>query len=378
MNRLAPVAAFGPFFLAGALLAAVSVPVWALIYAGYLPGGEMRWHGHEMVFGYALAVVGGFLFTRLSRPAFALAFAAWLAARAACLLGGAATWFGAAIALAYPACLVAFAAAPFLRAAKKGRNRVFAPILAGFLIAEFLFQLGALGLLAGGADRGLAAGIALLALLLFTMGGRIIAAATSGALQSKGTHPGGVAQPPLEAIGVGALALLVILEAAKADAFLVAITSGLAAMAVVARLVRWRAWTVADIAPVAALHLGYLWLGLGLGWKAAAQFADLPSRYDADHAIAIGAVGTLTLAMMVRVAQQRRGLPIHVPIQIGVAVLLLSVAALARSIAFVPEIRAAAVLLAAAGWGVTYLLLLWTLVTILVRLPRRPSPPSCR
>lgn len=375
MNRLAPVAAFGPFFLASALLAAISVPVWALTYAGLLgwaPADAARWHGHEMVFGYALAVVGGFLFTRLSRPAFAVIFAAWLAARAVFLAGTAPHWVGAAVALAYPACLVAFGAAPFLRAVKSGRNRVFAPILVGFLVAELLFQLGALGFLAGGTESGLLVGTDLLALLLFTMGGRVIAAATSGALQSKGTHPANVAQPRLQAIGVGALALLALLEAVQADPALVALLSALGAAIIFIRLVGWRPWTVARVAPVAALHLGYLWLGLGLGWKAAAPFIDLSSVFDADHAITVGAVGTLTLVMMVRVTQQRTGRPISLPVHIGAAVLLLSVAAAARSFAFVPEIRSAAILFAAAEWGAAFLLLLWTLTPMLVRPSRRP------
>ena len=369
MTRPAPIAAFGPFFLASALLAAIFVPVWALTYGGladWSPAEAARWHGHEMVFGYALAVVGGFLFTRLSRPAFAVTFAAWLAARAVLLAGTAPHWVGAAVALAYPACLVAFGAAPFLRAAKSGRNLVFAPILVGFLFAELLFQLGALGLLAHGAERGLLVGIDLLALLLFTMGGRVIAAATSGALQGKGTHPANVAQPRLQAIGVGALGLLAILEAARADPLLAAIPSGIAAAVVLARLARWRPWTIADIAPVAALHLGYLWLGLGLGWKAASPFLDPPSPFDANHAITVGAIGTLTLVMMVRVTQQRMGLPIRIPVRIGVAVLLLSVAAAARSFVFIPDIRGAAILFAAACWGVAYLFLISYLLPVLL------------
>lgn len=369
MNRPAPIAAFGPFFVAGALLAAMFVPIWALTYTGLInwaPTDAARWHGHEMIFGYALAVVGGFLFTRLSRPALALTFAAWLAARAAFLIDGTPHWIGAAVVLAYPACLVAFGAAPFLRAAKSGRNLVFAPILAGFFVAELLYQLGALGLLANGTARGLAVGIDLLALLLFTMGGRIIAAATSGARQDKGTHPANVAQPRLQAIGVGALALLAALEAVRADPVLVALPSGLGAMVILARLAGWRAWTVIDAAPVAVLHLGYLWLALGLAWKAAAPFIGLPSVFDADHAITVGSVGTLTLAMMVRVAQQRTGRPIQVPARIGIAVLLLSAAAAARAFLAGADLRSTAILIAAAGWTAAFLLLLNVLVPMLI------------
>src|SRR5690606_37695574 len=54
---------FRPFYLFAALYAALSVPLWGLQYAGYLPGAGMLWHSHEMLFGYAFAVIAGFLLT---------------------------------------------------------------------------------------------------------------------------------------------------------------------------------------------------------------------------------------------------------------------------------------------------------------------------
>lgn len=57
---------FRPFYLLASVFAAASVLLWACEYAGYLPSGYLRnpvWHGHEMLFGYTIAVVAGFLFT---------------------------------------------------------------------------------------------------------------------------------------------------------------------------------------------------------------------------------------------------------------------------------------------------------------------------
>ena len=57
---------FRPFYLLGALFAALVLPLWLALYAGgvelapVLPG--MLWHGHEMVFGFAVAIIAGFLF----------------------------------------------------------------------------------------------------------------------------------------------------------------------------------------------------------------------------------------------------------------------------------------------------------------------------
>jgi len=57
---------FRPFYLLASIFAAISIPLWVCQYAGYLPAAPFRspvWHGHEMLFGYTLAVVTGFLFT---------------------------------------------------------------------------------------------------------------------------------------------------------------------------------------------------------------------------------------------------------------------------------------------------------------------------
>ena len=54
---------FRPFYLLAGLYAALSVPLWALQYAGWLAGANPLWHAHEMLFGYAFAVIAGFLLT---------------------------------------------------------------------------------------------------------------------------------------------------------------------------------------------------------------------------------------------------------------------------------------------------------------------------
>src|SRR5262245_47442645 len=54
---------FRPFYLLAGVYAALAVPLWALQYTGWLPGANMAWHSHEMLFGYAFAVIAGFLLT---------------------------------------------------------------------------------------------------------------------------------------------------------------------------------------------------------------------------------------------------------------------------------------------------------------------------
>ena len=54
---------FRPFYLLAGAYAALGVALWALQYAGWLPGANPWWHAHEMLFGYAFAVISGFLLT---------------------------------------------------------------------------------------------------------------------------------------------------------------------------------------------------------------------------------------------------------------------------------------------------------------------------
>ena len=54
---------FRPFYLLAGAYAALSVPIWILQYFGVLPPVQPLWHAHEMIFGYAFAVIGGFLLT---------------------------------------------------------------------------------------------------------------------------------------------------------------------------------------------------------------------------------------------------------------------------------------------------------------------------
>ncbi|NLC21446.1 MAG: NnrS family protein, partial [Halomonadaceae bacterium] len=68
LSRL-PVArlAFRPLFLLAALFSVLSMVVWFAFWHGDIllrpHGGLMFWHQHEMLFGFAAAVVAGFLLT---------------------------------------------------------------------------------------------------------------------------------------------------------------------------------------------------------------------------------------------------------------------------------------------------------------------------
>lgn len=114
-------AGFRPFFLFGALWAAIAIPIWLTAFAGeyQLPSrlAPVIWHVHEMIFGYGAAVVAGFLLTAipnwtgrmpLQGGPLAVLVALWAAGRLAVLfsakLGSSVT---AVLDLAFPALFAA-------------------------------------------------------------------------------------------------------------------------------------------------------------------------------------------------------------------------------------------------------------------------------
>ncbi len=365
--------AFLPFFLAASLFAALAVPLWVMQFAGRLPpmhADPAMWHGHEMLFGYALAVVAGYLLTRPSAAAMALCLAAWLAGRVVAVAPQLPATLVVSGTLALPLCLLWFAGWPFLRAARRARNLVFLVPLGGFVLAAAMFAVGQLGWAEHGEARGLRLGIDLIALLLFTMGRRVIAASTSGALQRRGTHLAGVAQPRLEANGVGALLLMLLADQSDRLAPLSAIGAATAGAVILLRLGRWHFWHVVRDFEVSSLHLGYAWLALGLLLQAAAA-GDLISPADAVHGITIGALGTLTAVMMIRTTLQRHRYPVVLP-PLGIAVVaLISLAAVLRLAASLTGDRHHLIELAALAWSLSFAGLAVWLVTRLIGADRK-------
>ncbi len=286
------------FFPLALLHTAILAPYWT---AGHLGWFATHWtpavHAHEMLMGYALAVVGGFLLTRPSRRALALAVGTWLLGRVA-MLAQPPAMLAAPATLAYPIVLFALGGWPFLRTLKSGRNSVFGPLIGAFALAETLYWAGG-----DGGRTGVVFMLHAIGLLLFTMGGRIIPAATAAEMRRHGK-----AMPPaphfLEWLGIAggitaaaSVASGLLPEVGAIGAFIV----GLAAWA---RLAHWRTQAVLGRADLWSLHLGYAWLGLGWLAVAVERWTPLPGGVG-WHPLGIAALGTIAGAMMVRVTLQR-------------------------------------------------------------------------
>lgn len=346
-----------------AIHAALAVPLWLAAVGGLLPvGWSPALHAHEMTLGYALAVVGGFLMTRLSPRMLAVAFLCWLAGRLA-LLGGLPAAVAIPVGLAYPLLLFVVAGLPFLRTGRSGHNAVFGPLIGTFLLAEALFWAAELGFVPAG---GMPFGLLLIATLLLTMGGRVIPAATAGALRRRGITLTQRVQPRLEAMGVAGAVLCLLSAATGLLPPLGAAGAAMAGASALLRLARWKPLLLLRQPEIASLHLGYLCLGISWLLTAFAVLSDLPPAAG-WHMLGVGALGILASAMMIRTTLQREAEPERFPAAATIAVALMAAAAVLRLAAvWWPSMA----LLAAAGvfWTLSQLM---TAVVLLTRPKRR-------
>jgi uncharacterized protein involved in response to NO len=166
-------------------------------------------------------------------------------------------------------------------------------------------------------------------LLLVLMGGRVIPAATAGALHRRGQQLQSRVQPHLERATLGSLVAMI--AADLLSMWGIAAAAALVAGILTAiRLARWRTAAILDQPELWSLHLGYGWLALGLLAKAAATVIDRALLIDLQHALTIGGLGTLSLVMILRTSAARRVPSVAAPRAIGMIAVAVTLAALAR------------------------------------------------
>lgn len=347
---------FRPFFLGGAVWAVAAMALWiaALIHGLPLGGdyGPALWHAHEMVFGFAPAVLAGFLLTAIpnwtgSLPVSGRAliglFSVWAAGRVA--MAGAAltgTWAAAAVDAAFLPLLLAIAAREIVAGRKWNDLKVL-----GGVTAVMAGNLGFHGAVLGGGDPGawLRAAVAGYVMLVLIIGGRIIPSFTRNWLNRKGA--GAMPVPynrfDMAVIAASALALAgwTLAPEARPTALACALAAGLNA----ARLARWRGWATRSEPLLWVLHLAYAFVPLGFLCVTAAM-AGLVQPVSALHVLTVGVIGAMMLAVMTRATRGHTGRALVASRLTSLSYLCLFAAALARPLA---DLAGSAGLMEAAG-----------------------------
>ena len=353
---------FRPFYLLAAALAAVSVPAWLASYLGpaALPRLTMFWHMHEMVFGFAIAVVIGFLYTAARNwtglwtprgAALGALALLWVAGRVAML--AAPPVLAAVIDLAF----LPLAAWPLHRViarADSRRNRFLVGLLALLTLCNLAYHLSILGVLPVSPLHAIHAAIILIVAIESAIGGRVIPNFTASAVP--GAKP--VQSVPLDRAALALTCVAGLAWALGAPALLTAPLAMAAACAQMWRLAGWKPWCTLGKPLLWILHVSYAWIPVGFAMLALAQLGLVPVS-AAVHVLGVGALGGLIVGMITRTALGHTGRPLaaggaettmYVLVQLGVLTRLCA--------ALAPSLQRPLLIGAAVCWSACFLLYL--------------------
>jgi uncharacterized protein involved in response to NO len=356
--------AFRLCFLVASVWAALAVPLWLLAYMGEIAissgHGDLVWHAHEMIYGYAALVVCGFLFTAIPNwtnrlpvrglPLLALV-SLWFAGRLAMLfageLGPALT---AAIDVSFLFAVIA-AAAREIVAGQNWRNLRVLVLILWLALANVWFHVATL--LGAPTDPALRAAIGALIALIILIGGRIVPSFTRNWLVKQSVTRLPAPFGPFDGVAIAAGVFAVAAWVVEPEGVATATFAAAAAVLLAIRLARWNGLPTWRDPLLFILHLGYAFVPLGLALLAAALIWPQSVPKDATvHAWTAGAIGTMTLAVMTRASLGHTGRRLEAngaTVAIYVAIVVAAITRIAAP--FAGEHYLMLLMLSGAGWS---------------------------
>jgi len=307
---------FRPFFSSAALFAVLLMLAWMGLYTlGWhwqpaLPA--VTWHAHEMIFGYGMAVIAGFLLTAVKNWTgvqtlhgipLLLLFLLWLTARLLLLAGGAGVLVWAALADGlFNVLLVLALAWPVFKVRQFKQFGIVSKILL-LTLANLLFYAGVLEIYPWGIQAGLYSGVYLIMALIFVMSRRVLPFFIERGV------PQEVTLTNRDWLDGASLLLFVgfwIADIAAPDSLPVAVLAGLLCVLYSIRLVDWHTPGIWRMPLLWVLYLAYVTIVLGFALKVAVYLFGL-SPFLPLHAFTYGGIGLFTLGMMARVTLGHTG-----------------------------------------------------------------------
>jgi uncharacterized protein involved in response to NO len=370
---------FRPFFLCAGVFGAALVPLWLLVVTGVVtPSAYLAptlWHAHEMIFGYTGAVVAGFLLTAVSNwtRRETLVGAPLLALAALFMLGRVAIFFSASLLPGVPAFVdLAFWPALILAlsrpivAVRDRKHFVLIGVLVAIFAADVVVHLNALGVTTfGQARQACLVALDAVVLIILVIAGRVFPMFVRNATGVSSIR----AVLALEVATMAGMAGLTLLDAVAPESAAASAFAGVVAVVAVARTVHWGGRHTVRDPLLWILYIGYAWIPIGLAMRALAALVPTVPTSLATHALTVGAIGSLTLGMMARVALGHTGRPLVASKSMTVAFVLMVAAAVVRVFApLAAPLMYRASLEAAAGlWTISLLLYVVSYAPILVR-----------
>ncbi|MEH0692737.1 NnrS family protein [Vibrio alginolyticus] len=374
---------FRPFFLFGSIYAIVAIALWVWMFQGGQPNAlavpALWWHVHEMLFGFSMAIVVGFVLTAVqnwtgingTKHYMLLAlFGLWLVPRIL-LWTPAPLWLTSSIEAVF-LLFVAYEVGIRVYRAKGWRNLFFVPLFLLAIFANFASYATIKGMPPFSSSAVWQAMLWWFTLLLSVMGGRVIPFFTARRFNFEKAQPLAwlewFANLPLVMLFV--LSFFPVTFAELGSPLML-----FAGVAQLVRFVRWKPWLTLSEPLVWSLHAAYLCLPLSLILRGV--WGDAFASHNLIHLFAIGALGGLILAMITRVTMGHTGRMIYKGPNMSLAFAAITASALVRSFAviFDPANMILWIDISGGLWIVAFGLFVWRFGVMLVT-PRVDGHPG--
>ncbi len=329
---------FRAFFALAGLAALILIVFWNAMFKGafmpehYFP--DSYWHAHEMLLGYAVAVIAGFLLTAVKnwtgKPTLTGDSLAGL-----CLL-----WLYGRILPFYagllPDALIALVDFSFLPVlayqvskpiieVKQYKNLVFIGLLLLLALGNGLIHIDMLAWQENTAATGIGLIVAVIIVMILIISGRVFPFFTERGI------PGTliIRNPLLDKAAIAAAVVVFCLQLSGISGTLLALAAFAAVAVNSARVAGWYVPRIRYVPLLWVLYVGYAWVILGFMLTALSAYSVVAPSL-ALHAFTLGGIGVLTLGMMARVSLGHTGRALKASNAIAVAFVLINIAALFR------------------------------------------------
>jgi uncharacterized protein involved in response to NO len=330
---------FRIFFLLAGFAALALLILWQQMTQGTISPPYFTgtiWHAHEMLLGYTVAVITGFLLTAVSN------WTGKITLQGHGLVGLSLLWLYGRILPFYAGLLpdglialvdfaflptLAFVITKTLISTKNYKNLIFVGLLGLLMIGNAMIHVQMLKLCQHGAAMGIQLVLATIVIMILVIAGRVFPFFTEKGLKGVSIPR----NPQLDILAIGSTAILFSLQLAEISGTILAITALIVAGLNVWRLGNWFVFRIWFVPLLWVLYLGYSWLILGFIFTAFAAWEWI-SPSLALHTFTVGGIGVLTIGMMARVSLGHTGRAMKASNVIAVAFGLLNIAALFRVI----------------------------------------------
>ena len=370
-------AGFRPFFVGAVVFAITSMGIWAFVYSFgfYFDAGSLtlfQWHAHEMIYGYCLSVIAGFLLTAVGNwtgkttckglPLLIL-FSLWAAARVLFSTGSQGFVVASILDLIFLFQLSYFIVRPIVQTKQWSRFAVLSKLLL-LLVFKAVFLVGLLEYIDGGMHIAIYAGFYLVIGLVLTFGRKVIPFFVEGdmeySVQIRNSRI-------LDLTSLFGFLIFFVLDLTGINQQLAGYTAILISIVNLLRLYGWYTKGIWQRPLLWGLFVSYLFICLGFLMFAWAYLFG-GNKFIAIHALALGGIGVITMSMMARVILGHTGRNIaNPPAGLHRALLLVVFGAVTRVLMplVIPEYYLIWVALSQLAWILGFGLFLWLYVGML-------------